>query len=59
MSYCAKYIACWFGVGSEKGVTAIEYALIAAIIAVAIVIGVTNIGTTLNAKFVAIAGYLT
>jgi pilus assembly protein Flp/PilA len=59
MSHYARYIACWFGVESEKGVTAIEYGLIAALIGVAIVTGVTNLGTTLSAKFASITGHLT
>ena len=43
----------------EGGVTAIEYGLIATLIAVAIIVGVTAIGTNLEAKFNVIAGYLT
>lgn len=39
----------------EQGVTAIEYGLIAALIAVAIIVGVTAVGDTLDAKFSAIA----
>ena len=39
----------------ESGATAIEYGLIAALIAVAIITGATQLGTTLNAKFAAIA----
>ena len=35
----------------EEGVTAIEYALIAALIAVAIVSAVTSVGTNLNGLF--------
>ncbi|CAB3726713.1 Flp family type IVb pilin [Paraburkholderia phenoliruptrix] len=46
-------------VRDEEGVTAIEYGLIATLIALAIVVGVTSIGTNLEAKFMAIAGYLT
>ena len=40
---------------NEEGATAIEYGLIAALIAVAIITGATQLGTTLNAKFAAIA----
>ena len=36
---------------SEEGVTAIEYGLIAALIAVVIIAGVTVLGTTLTALF--------
>ena len=35
----------WLSVGSERGVTAIEYGLIAALIAIAIIVGVTAVGT--------------
>ncbi len=40
----------------EEGVTAIEYGLIAALIAVAIIIGVTAVGTNLNGLFSYISG---
>jgi pilus assembly protein Flp/PilA len=39
----------------ESGATAIEYGLIAALIALAIIAGATALGTQLNAKFSAIA----
>jgi len=39
----------------ESGATAIEYGLIAALIAVAIITGATALGTTLNAKFMEIS----
>ena len=35
----------------EEGVTAIEYGLIAALVAVAIIAGATLLGTSLNDKF--------
>ena len=35
----------------ESGATAIEYGLIAALIAVVIITGLTSVGTNLNAKF--------
>ncbi len=35
----------------ESGATAIEYGLIAALIAVAIIVGATSVGTALNSKF--------
>ena len=37
--------------GNDDGATAIEYGLIAALIAVVIIAAVTSIGTTLNATF--------
>jgi pilus assembly protein Flp/PilA len=40
----------------EEGVTAIEYGLIAALVAVVIIAGATLLGTNLNALFNAIAG---
>jgi pilus assembly protein Flp/PilA len=42
----------------QSGATAIEYGLIAALIAVAIIGGATQLGTTLAAKFTAIANTL-
>lgn len=42
----------------EEGVTAIEYGLIAALIAVVIIGGVTLVGTNLNAIFTYIAGQI-
>ncbi|SIR45091.1 pilus assembly protein Flp/PilA [Aromatoleum tolulyticum] len=43
----------------EEGVTAIEYGLIAALIAVMIIIGAKAVGTNLNALFSKIATCLT
>ena len=43
----------------ESGATAIEYGLIAALIAVAIIGGATALGTSLDAKFNNIAGKVT
>ncbi|HUI18515.1 MAG TPA: Flp family type IVb pilin [Alphaproteobacteria bacterium] len=43
---------------SKRGVTAIEYGLIAALIAVAIIAAVTLLGTDLEATFNMIAGHL-
>ena len=42
----------------DEGVTAIEYGLIATLIAVVIIAGATTLGTRLNAKFAFIAGKL-
>jgi pilus assembly protein Flp/PilA len=39
----------------ERGVTAIEYGLLASLIAVAIITTVTGVGTNLNTKFTAIS----
>ncbi len=43
----------------EEGVTAIEYGLIAALIAVAIIVATTSVGTSLDALFTDVAGHLT
>ena len=43
---------------SENGATAIEYGLIASLIAVVIIGAVTALGTTLSAKFSAITSAL-
>jgi pilus assembly protein Flp/PilA len=40
---------------NEEGATAIEYGLIAALIAVAIITVVTSVGTNLNATFTKVA----
>ena len=42
-------------VKDESGATAIEYGLIAALIALAIMVGATSLGGALNTKFAAIA----
>ena len=42
----------------EEGVTAIEYGLIAALIAVVIIVGAGLVGTNLNTLFTDIAGCL-
>ena len=43
---------------SESGATAIEYGLIAALIAVVIIGAVTSIGTNLSTKFTSVANSL-
>ena len=52
LEYARTWIALRF---DKRGVTAMEYGLIAALIAVVIITAVTNIGTSLNTKFTAIA----
>ncbi|MGH6836199.1 MAG: Flp family type IVb pilin [Methylocella sp.] len=44
--------------GDESGVTAIEYGLIAALIAVVIIVAVTAVGSDLTATFNAVASNL-
>ncbi|MDB5366081.1 MAG: Flp family type IVb pilin [Rhodospirillales bacterium] len=43
----------------ERGAAAIEYTLIAGLIALAIVVGATNLGTALGAKMQALADAVT
>lgn len=59
MRKLALKIARYLSLDSEKGVTAIEYGLIASLIAVAIIIAVTLVGTNLAAIFNYIGGKLT
>jgi pilus assembly protein Flp/PilA len=51
----AKDLAAWLLLDSESGVTAIEYGLIAALIAIGIIGGVTLTGTRLAAIFTYVA----
>lgn len=46
-------------VRDESGATAIEYGLIAALIAVAIIAAATQLGTDISALFTGISGQLT
>ena len=46
-------------VDNESGATAIEYSLIAALIAVVMIGAVTTVGTRLSAKFTSIGNNLT
>ena len=43
---------------NESGATAIEYGLIAALIAVVIITGVTSVGTKMSSTFVSLSGKL-
>jgi pilus assembly protein Flp/PilA len=45
-------------IADDNGATAIEYGLIAALIAVVIITGLTTIGTNLNTSLASIAGSL-
>jgi pilus assembly protein Flp/PilA len=49
----------YFSLDSEEGVTAIEYGLIASLIAIAIIVAVTLVGTNLAGLFTYIAGKVT
>jgi len=52
----SKAVAGWFSIESERGVTAIEYGLIASLVALAIIVGITLLGVNLNALFSYIGG---
>lgn len=54
----AKHISQWLRLDNEDGVTAIEYGLIAALVGLAIIVGVGLLGTNLGALFTNIAGNL-
>ncbi len=58
MRRISKSVANWLSVESERGVTAIEYGLIASLIALAIIVSITLVGTNLAALFTKIAGKL-
>ncbi len=51
MRNLAKDVAGWLSLDSVRGVTAIEYGLIASLIALGIIAGVTLTGTNLAAIF--------
>jgi pilus assembly protein Flp/PilA len=54
-----EYMRTWLALRLDKrGVTAMEYGLIASLIAVVIIIAVTQVGTKLTATFNAIAAAL-
>jgi pilus assembly protein Flp/PilA len=56
MRKLVKTFASWLNIDSESGVTAIEYGLIAALIAIAIIAAVTLVGTNLSGLFSYVAG---
>lgn len=56
LDYARTWLALRF---DKRGVTAMEYGLIAALIAVVIIAGLTTVGTQLNAKFNTIAAAIT
>ena len=49
-------VANFLAIKSERGVTAIEYGLIASLVALAIIVGATLLGVNLNSLFTYIAG---
>jgi pilus assembly protein Flp/PilA len=52
----SRKLAHKLSITSERGVTAVEYGLIASLIAIGIIVGVTLVGTNLNDLFTYIAG---
>jgi pilus assembly protein Flp/PilA len=52
-------IASKLALTSQEGVTAVEYGLIASLIAIAVIAGVTLVGTKLNGLFAYVAGKVT
>ena len=58
MRHLLQNFACCRAIESEAGVTAIEYGLIAALIAVAIITAITLVGTDLSTLFTSVAGKL-
>ena len=55
-----KIVKTWLGLKSDnRGVTALEYGLIAAVVAVVMVVGATTLGTKLNATFLNVSTRLT
>jgi len=56
---CAAFLTfaepVWFKVESEQGIAAVEYGLLAALIAVVIVTAVTLVGTRLSTVFTSVA----
>ena len=56
MLHMSRRAAVWFKMESERGVTAIEYGLLASLVALAIIVGATLLGTKLNTMFNTIAG---
>ena len=55
ISDVCKTAYAWFKVDFEQGVAAIEYGLLAALIAVVIITGVTTLGGNLSSIFTAVA----
>lgn len=52
------YVATQVALANKKGVAMVEYALLAALIAVAAITTVTTLGTTISAKFTTITNSL-
>ncbi len=55
----SRKVARWADVDSESGVTAIEYGLLAALVAVVIIGGATALGNKLSAVFTGVSSAMT
>ncbi len=51
----SKSAVCWLKAGSKRGVSAIEYGLLAALIALVIITAVTTLGTNLKGVYQSIS----
>ena len=52
-----EFLKLWIALKTDtRAVTALEYGLIAAVIAAVMVVGATTLGTNLSAKFTSLAG---
>jgi pilus assembly protein Flp/PilA len=58
MKRLAIFLAAMFDISNEKGVTVIEYGLIASLVAVVIITAVTLVGTNLTSVFSNVASKL-
>jgi pilus assembly protein Flp/PilA len=56
MRQVSRTVAGWLSIKSERGVTAIEYGLIASLVALAIIVGLTLLGVNLGSLFSYIGG---
>ncbi len=55
-----EYLKTWLALKTDRrAVTALEYGLIASLVAVAIVAGATTLGTSIGTAFTTIAGKIT
>jgi pilus assembly protein Flp/PilA len=51
------YVTTWLQLKTDcRGVTAIEYGMIAALVALVVVVGATALGTSLNTEFTNVSG---
>ena len=54
-----KIVKTWLGLKSDnRGVTALEYGLIAAVVAIVMVVGASTVGKNLNTVFANVSTYL-